>query len=907
MNPWKSALTGLAAALFAAVFVVTGLFTPVEDRVYDLFLGLRPERERPDSIVFLDVDNEAIALNGVFPWPRSVMADGLLRLKEYGARMVIFDIEYVDRGHQGVDAVYLEQGLPQDFNRTFAGISDNVSALLNSLLRGYISGAEAAKYADELSRTIDEERERLFERAGAVARDNDEYLSRASALFGNSWVTLNLRLDPLEGEQASRRAMAEELFSVPLNAAPGVQGGDFVDVLPPIPQFARAARGAGFTRAYVDADGVRRRIDLAQRVNGFWYLQLAFAPLMEILGNPAIHLKRNSLTLEGARLPSGEVKDIVIPLDSNGRMLLDWPAADYVHSYTHFSFAGLSRLEQAAAEIERVVGVLSSSENLYAFSAYDAAVAGVPSLLYRVEEFLSAAGEAKALAVAAASDEAFQTYLDLRDEAWGLLHDFLELDFEGTMHDLAAVLAVRFPDTAELIREECGYLERAARSLRVNFEEFNGIQGRFSAALGGKYCIVGQTDAGTTDIGVNPFHNEYVNVGTQGVVLDMVLSESFITFISSWWNVLYMLIITPLLIFLLSPLVPGFRAGLGLLSTALVFLVSLFLFRSWGVYLGITGPVFALVLAVLGREVIAYVVSDREKKFIRKAFSTYVSDDVVKEIIADPSRLKLGGIKRHMSALFTDIRGFTSVSERLDPEDLVSLLNRYLTAMSDVILRERGTIDKYEGDAIIAFFGAPLDLEDHAVRACMSAAAIKRTEKELNKIILEEGLSSVPLMTRIGINTGSMVAGNMGTENKMNYTIIGNAVNLAARLEGVNKQYGTWILAAESTVREAGNRFLTRRLDRVRVVGIKEPVRIYELVETMDAAEDREKELIGRFEMALDRFEERNWAGAADDFRNLAGLFPEDNPARFYLSRCKDFLKNPPGVDWDGVFNLAVK
>jgi adenylate cyclase len=391
------------------------------------------------------------------------------------------------------------------------------------------------------------------------------------------------------------------------------------------------------------------------------------------------------------------------------------------------------------------------------------------------------------------------------------------------------------------------------------------------------------------------------------VVLDMVLSESFITFISPWWNVLYMLIITPLLMLLLSRLGDGLRPVLGLLSTVPVFLVSLFLFRSWGVYLGITGPLFALVLAVLGREIIVYVASNREKKLIRKAIDTYVSDEVVKAIIADPSLLKLGGVKRHMSAMFTDIRGFTSVSERLDPEDLVSLLNRYLTAMSDVILREKGTIDKYEGDAIIAFFGAPLAFEDHAVRTCMSAVAIKRTEKELNKIIQEEGLSSVPLLTRIGINTGDMVAGNMGTENKMNYTIMGNAVNLAARLEGVNKQYGTWILATESTVREAGNRFLTRRLDRVRVVGINEPVRIYELVETVDAAEDREKEKIGRFEKALDRFEEQDWTGAADDFRGLAGLFPEDNPARLYLSRCEDFLKNPPGADWDGVFNLAVK
>ncbi|MDR2048808.1 MAG: adenylate/guanylate cyclase domain-containing protein [Treponema sp.] len=905
MPHWRSALIGFSSAVLFSVFTVTGLFAPLENRMYDLFLRARPKRERLESVVFLDVDNEAIAFNGVFPWPRSVMADGLLRLKEYGARAVIFDIEYVDRGPQGVDAIYLEQGLPQDFTRTFSGINDNVSALINSLLRGYISEAEAAEYADELSRSIDAERESLFEKAAAVARDNDEYLARASALFGNSWATLNLRSAPLEGEQASRRAMAQELFSFPVYAAPDAQGGDFADVLPPIPSFARAARGAGFTRAYVDSDGVRRRIDLAQKVNGFWYLQLAFAPLVEILGSPELHLERNRLTLKNARLPSGEAKDIVIPLDSGGRMLLDWPAASFEKSYTHFSFAALSRLEQAEAEIERIVSILSLSENLYAFSAYDDSIAGVPSLLYRVEELLASAGGARSLALAETSDTAFGEYLGLRGEAWEMLHDFLRIGFEEKITALGEDLAGRFSDTAELIREECGYLESAAAGLRANLEDFDRIENTLSGVLSGKYCIVGQTDAGTTDIGVNPFYNEYVNVGTQGVVLDTILSESFIRFVSPWWNVLYTIAVTTLLIFSLAWLVPGLRAVLGFLSTIVVFFVSLFLFRFSGIYLGITGPVLALALAVMFREIIAYVMSDREKKFIRKAFSTYVSDDVVKEIIADPSRLQLGGVKRHMSALFTDIRNFTTVAEKLEPEDLVSLLNRYLTAMSDVILKEKGTIDKYEGDAIIAFFGAPLDLEDHALRTCMSAIAIKRTEKELNKAILDGGLSA-PLLTRIGINTGNMVAGNMGTENKMNYTIMGNTVNLASRLEGANKQYGTWILAAESTIRETGNRLLARRLDRIRVVGINEPVRIYELMETMDAAESWQKETAERFEKALGLFEKQDWDKAAEEFRGILAFAPTDNPSKVYVKRCEEYRKNPP-KDWDGVFNLAVK
>jgi class 3 adenylate cyclase len=260
-----------------------------------------------------------------------------------------------------------------------------------------------------------------------------------------------------------------------------------------------------------------------------------------------------------------------------------------------------------------------------------------------------------------------------------------------------------------------------------------------------------------------------------------------------------------------------------------------------------------------------------------------------------------------MSALFTDIRNFTTVAEKLEPEDLVSLLNRYLTAMSDVILKEKGTIDKYEGDAIIAFFGAPLDLEDHALRACMSAIAIKRTEKELNNIILENNLSPAPLLTRIGINTGTMVAGNMGTENKMNYTIMGNTVNLASRLEGVNKQYGTWILVPESTVRETGNVLLTRRLDRVRVVGIKEPVQIYELMETVDAAEDWQKEIADRFEKALRLFENQNWTAAAKAFREIIAGAPSDNPSQFYLKRCEEYEKNPPDKIWDGVLNFAMK
>jgi adenylate cyclase len=184
---------------------------------------------------------------------------------------------------------------------------------------------------------------------------------------------------------------------------------------------------------------------------------------------------------------------------------------------------------------------------------------------------------------------------------------------------------------------------------------------------------------------------------------------------------------------------------------------------------------------------------------------------------------------------------------------------------------------------------------------------MKKAEKELNKIVMEQKLSPAPLLTRIGINTGSMVAGNMGTANKMNYTIMGNAVNLAARLEGVNKQYGTWILASEDTVRETGQRLLGRKLDRVRVVGINEPVRLYELIELSELADSGEKKLVQVFHEALDHFEKKDWKSAADGFKEALSIKNDDHPSQMYLTRCEQFTVKPPDDQWDGVYNLTSK
>jgi len=292
---------------------------------------------------------------------------------------------------------------------------------------------------------------------------------------------------------------------------------------------------------------------------------------------------------------------------------------------------------------------------------------------------------------------------------------------------------------------------------------------------------------------------------------------------------------------------------------------------------------------------------------LRRAFSTYLSEDVVEEIISDPTRLQLGGIKRHMTALFTDIKDFAPIAEALAPEQLIELLNYYLSIMSDVILDQKGTIDKYEGDAIISFFGAPLELSDHAQRACIAAITMKKLEEKVNIRIIEKGLNIPPICTRIGINTGDMIVGNIGTQKKMNYTIISNAANLASRLEKMNKKYGTWIIASEQTVKNTNDLILARRLDHIRVVGINEPVRIYELLDLASAASPALMEKLDMFHAALDLFEKRDWSAAEASFRQTLDMSPNDSPSLLYLERCQKFQETEPESNWDGIFDMREK
>jgi class 3 adenylate cyclase len=353
-------------------------------------------------------------------------------------------------------------------------------------------------------------------------------------------------------------------------------------------------------------------------------------------------------------------------------------------------------------------------------------------------------------------------------------------------------------------------------------------------------------------------------------------------------------------------------------------------YKTANAWVPLAAPLFCTILALISSTLYSYATEGSQKRFIKSAFSQYLSPKVIEQIIADPSQLKLGGEKREMTAIFTDVRAFSTISEALgDPAKLVELLNFYLTKMSNIVLENQGTIDKYEGDAIIAFFGAPIHFDNHASLACRAAVLMKKAEIGINREALENGLVTkavleamvnkgilnslddpCPLFTRLGVNTGDMVVGNMGTPNKMDYTILGNAVNLSARLEGVNKQYNTGgILISEYTRDKLGDEFVVRPLSRVRVVGINTPLRLYELLDIRKEASPELLETVKSWEYGFTAYEGKDFLAAANIFHTIYERNQDDLCAKKYFDRCRNYITSRPAdSQWDnGVDNLTEK
>jgi len=421
-----------------------------------------------------------------------------------------------------------------------------------------------------------------------------------------------------------------------------------------------------------------------------------------------------------------------------------------------------------------------------------------------------------------------------------------------------------------------------------------------------KIVLIGSSLPGLFDLCSTPLQGSFPGVEVNANILYQILKNRFITQMSDWAYFVFVMLI-------------GFITGISLIFFRPIWSVLFSLFfifmlivagvmalESQGYWLYIVGPMFTIVVVFVTISIYRYSFEEKYKRRIRKVFSHYVSSSVVDFILKNPEKVKLSGERKICTVLFSDIAGFTTLSEQLDPEKLVTLLNEYLTEMTDIILDNRGMLDKYEGDAIIAVFGAPVEFPDHAEAACQSALKMQRRLAELRKEWKKQGKPE--LYARIGINTGEMVAGNMGSIHHFDYTVMGDSVNLASRLESANKLYDTEIVIGENTYNLVRDKFITRPLDLLRVKGKKKPVFIYELITSkFDDLDPGIQQMLNQYQKGFDHYLMRNWEWAMNHFRQALQIKSNDGPSRLYLLRCQEFLENPPGEDWDGVFVMKNK
>jgi len=349
------------------------------------------------------------------------------------------------------------------------------------------------------------------------------------------------------------------------------------------------------------------------------------------------------------------------------------------------------------------------------------------------------------------------------------------------------------------------------------------------------------------------------------------------------------------------------------LYSTITVIVALVAF-AWFVYFSFAGHgrwlSFVIPAGTLGANYAAItsfrmIREERAKRQIRKSFSQYLSPGVIELIEKDPEKyIRPGGEMKELTIMFSDIRSFTTLSEGLSPDDLVHLLNEYFGAMTEIIFSYQGTLDKYIGDAIMAFWGSPYPQQDHAFRSCSCALEMVRGLEKLNVKWRNEGRP--PIAVGIGLNTGLVNVGNMGSDRRLAWTVMGDNVNLASRLEGITKQYHSKLVISEATYREVASQFVCRELDKIKVKGKNLPVNIYEL---LDVAAERPKyeALLQQFDHAMAAYHSQDWQEAADRFAQILAIYPDDGPTQAFLERAEEFIEEAPQADWDGVYVMKTK
>ncbi|MFC1587949.1 CHASE2 domain-containing protein [Planctomycetota bacterium] len=695
---------------------------------------------------------------------------------------------------------------------------------------------------------------------------------------------------------------------------------------PPLYPLLIGCKTTGYVTIEPDPDGILRRVPLVTQYenDGKYYPQMAFLTMLEYLGVDRSRdievIPGKHIILRNAKYPDGQIRTVTIPIDEEGRILINW-AGRYSNeddqgrsTFNHQSYAFLHEVYKSKTSLLKYAMDLGAQLALY----YRQKDGGKENPIYYCFQYMEAmrkkyprwAGIIEDTDVM--QDSKYRAKLKKYFPTINIIEflEDLDPDLELASEKYVTTNLKGWPPRKR--RQNKTKIQKVLDAKNEMLLELAEYKQRFNNAkekVNGKICIVGSTHTGSTDFKPIPIHPNTPGVMLHSNVMNMMLHpEYFLKPTSVKTNCLLLLGLALIFSFFASVL-PAISGMLFALASAVAVLgIHTYLMARYSILLDTALPMASCFFVFSSITTFRQLTEGRKSRFLKSTFEKFISADYVAELIKNPDLVKLGGETRYMTAHFSDIQGFSTFSEILTPEKLVHVLNVYLTRMSDLIQDSKGTIDKYEGDAVIAFFNAPMDDPAHCENAIEAGLQEQRAIKEINEVLHRDGSlpDHVSIKARIGLNSGEMLVGNMGSEKNFNYTMMGDNVNLAARLEGANKPFGTYYMVGSKTYEGAKDKFIFRRLAKVIVMGRSAAEAVYEPFGRPGEVSDKSKEMIVLFDDAMNKFEKRKWDEAEDDFQFLAKDF-SDPASKRYIQLIGDYRNRDLPESWNGEIELTEK
>lgn len=910
MKKFRTLIITVSLIIFWSVLSSLGVFQKFENRFSDMLLGLKKAPKETPELLLVESDNLSLENVGPWPWKRDVYANMLMRMKELGASTAIFDVEFLSPSNFPECDEYFAKAL-QFFGNSFLTINTS------DLDMEYDSQDLEYTYNRFLLET--EGDKKLISEGNNKSR----YETQKNTILGYNKIDWN---NP------------ENKYKFSIGYSPALH------------LFISHAKNAGFANTVIDPDGIRRRVELLnyQSACDKSVGQVALVPLMDRLTPEKIIRQKKNIILKNCHR-DGKTFDIKIPLDEYGRLVINWTHNKFEKAFRHESIAFLDMFDKAENNIYSILAKmleLYSSLDGITTAKDDEAFVSVPYELWNnynditdYKNFLLSLCEGydenSQPINGGIPSESYDEYFALRKTFFENVTGFASGSACDTIQEILfnardkigeeqyASLAESFGDLFDILSSEIAL--------------YNDLFQDKSKVYKDAVCIIGSTASSTTDIGTTPFERAYYNVGTHANVYNTIINQDFVKSINGIWAIIFIAI----LLILQEEFTKDKKALLqnvcGISTILLSVLFPVLMMSVFGIYVPAFTSILIAFTCYLAITIIRFTSAEKDKKFLKSTFGAYVAPAVVDQIVKHPELANLGGKSEYLTALFSDVKTFSGFTEVINneagedkgAEKLVEILNEYLGVLSDAIMESGGTIDKYVGDEIVSFFGAPIPIENNAFSACVAAIRMLQAEKEFN----EKNKDRLPinprtgepfwLRSRVGLNTGNMVVGNMGTEKKLNYTIMGNNVNLASRLEGTNKVYGSWIMVSESTwqmANEGANagKLVARKFDCVRVVNVKKPVGIYNILGLRDEMSMEQIEACEAFNEGIE------WYLKGSDtpdvpkkiselkkayvcFKKADKLYPVDESSKVFMARCAQYIKNGVPEIWDGVYTMQSK